>query len=315
VNQRQYHQAHRTPFGQEPLSSYLGYRADTKGAKDIIQGNPLPSQIKDTLPPETQALFNRLSTLASNTFPEVPSVISPDQFKSCYKVMSENTSSSPSSRNLGHYKAAVLSDIMAAVHSTMMSILLTAGFSPNRWRQVVDVMLSKKAGDHRIHRLHIVALQESDFNQSNHIAIGPLLQRLLEQKSFAPDMQHGSRASKLCHSAVLNKQLTFEIHHYAKKSISYIENDAIVIFLRNLGLSSSTVSSLALCGSRRITVLGPSMEFLHKLTVIVPRLPSMAYCSQSSMSIVTQHAVISSAQNSWVVWHFQTSSTRRESTN
>jgi hypothetical protein len=69
-------------------------------------------------------------------------------------------------------------------------------------------------------------------------------------------MQHGSRSSKLCHSAVLNKQLIFEIHHYAKKPIAYIENDAVgcydritnplvLIFLRIIGLSPSATASLA----------------------------------------------------------------------
>jgi hypothetical protein len=138
----------------------------------------------------------------------------------------------------------------------MMSIPLTAGFSPNRWRQIIDVMLEKKPGDHRIHRLRIVALQESDFNQSNRLAIGRPLQTLLEQAKLAPDMQHGSRASKQCLSAVLNKQLTFEIHRYLKQPIAYIENDAvgcydrimnplILIFLRILGLSHTAVTSLA----------------------------------------------------------------------
>jgi len=69
-------------------------------------------------------------------------------------------------------------------------------------------------------------------------------------------MQHGSRASKQCLSAVLNKQLTFEIHRYLKQPIAYIENDAvgcydrimnplILIFLRILGLSHTAVTSLA----------------------------------------------------------------------
>jgi hypothetical protein len=138
----------------------------------------------------------------------------------------------------------------------MMSIPLIAGFSPNRWRQVVDVMLNKKPGDCRIHRLRIVALQESDFNQANRLAIGRPIQLLLENEGLAPDMQHGSRASKLCHSAVLNKQLTLEIHRYAKKPLAYIENDAVscydriinplvLLLLCILGLSSTTTASIA----------------------------------------------------------------------
>jgi hypothetical protein len=69
-------------------------------------------------------------------------------------------------------------------------------------------------------------------------------------------MQHGSRASKLCHSAVLNKQLTFEIYRHQKKPLAYIENDAVgcydwiinllvLIFLCILGLSPTAAASLA----------------------------------------------------------------------
>jgi hypothetical protein len=256
ANQRQYHQAINTPFGMEPLASAIGYRADTRLAEDICKGGTLPASIKENLLPETKAIFDTLAQLAVSHHPQLSSIINADQLKSCYKAMSEHTSSSPSGRHLGHYKAAILSDPIASIHSIMMSIPLTAGFSPTRWRHIVDVMLPKKVGDYRIHRLRIVALQESDFNQANRLAIGRPLQRLVESTNLAPDMQHGSRASKRCHSAVLNKQLTFEIHRYAKKPLAYIENDAVgcydriinplvLIFLRILGLHPSTVSSLA----------------------------------------------------------------------
>jgi hypothetical protein len=42
MNARQYHQAHSTPFGSEPLLSYFGYRGDTSGAKRLIQGQLPP---------------------------------------------------------------------------------------------------------------------------------------------------------------------------------------------------------------------------------------------------------------------------------
>jgi hypothetical protein len=256
TNAPQYNQANQTPCGIEPLASHLGYKASTSGSEDIIRGLKLPPNIAATLLPETVAFFNTLSSLATESYTAVPAHITSKQFISCYKAMDERTSSSPSGRHLGHYKAAILSEKLSHIHSIMMSIPLTAGFSPAWWRQIIDVMLEKKPGDHRLHRLRIVALQESDFNQSNSLTIGRPIQTLLEAAHLTPDMQHGSRASKLCHSAVLNKQLTFEIHRYAKKPIAYIKNDAvgcynhiinplILLFLRILGLSPSVVSSLA----------------------------------------------------------------------
>jgi len=256
ANTRQYHQAHKTPCGMEPLASHLGYKAEMSGSEDIIQGRGIPSEINSTLLPETAAIFHTLTTLANLNHPKVNTQITPEQFKSCYKLMDKRTSSSPSGRHIGHYKVAIFSEELTQLHSNMMSIPLTAGFSPTRWRQIIDVMLEKKPGDHRIHRLRIVALQESDFNQSNRLAIGRPLQALLEQAQLAPDMQHGSRASKQCLSAVLNKQLTFEIHRYLKQPIAYIENDAvgcydrimnplILIFLRILDLSHTAVTFLA----------------------------------------------------------------------
>jgi hypothetical protein len=256
ANTRQYHQAHHTPCGTEPLATYLGYRGDTLGAQQIIEGAELPPPVATQLLPETQSIFSTLTSLALGDNPTHTPRITPEQFKSCYKAMDERTSSSPSGWHLGHYKAATLSEELTNLHSLMMSIPLSAGISPTRWRQIIDVMLEKKLEDHRIHRLRIVALQESDFNQCNRLAIGRPLQQLVEQLGLAPDMQHGSRASKLCQSAVLNKQLTFEIHRYQKRPLAYIENDAvgcydriisplILIFLRILGLSPSIVSSLA----------------------------------------------------------------------
>jgi len=256
ANQLQYHQAINTPLGMEPLASAIGYKADTQQAADIINGGSLSQSIKEKLLLETNAIFDTLAQLAVSQHPQLSSIITADQLKSCYKAMGKNTSSSPSGRHLGHYKAAILSDPVASIHSIMMSIPLTAGFSPTRWHQIVDVMLPKKFGDYRIHRLRIVALQESDFNQANRLAIGRPLQHLVESINLAPDMQHGSRASKRCHSAVLNKQLTFEIHRNTRKPLAYIENDAVgcydriinplvLIFLRILGLHPSTVSSLA----------------------------------------------------------------------
>jgi hypothetical protein len=138
----------------------------------------------------------------------------------------------------------------------MMSIPGLTGHSPSRWHHVVDVMLEKKPNDRRVHRLRIIALQESDFNQSNRLLIGRPVQHRLEDHGLLPDTQHGSRSAKQCHSAVLNKVLTFEIHRYKKQLLAFIENDAVgcfdrianplvLIFLHILGVNALTLASLA----------------------------------------------------------------------
>ena len=149
---------------------------------------------------------------------------------------------------MGHYKTATQAEPLAKIHSQLMSIPTLTGNSPKRWHQIVDIMLEKNLGDRGIHRLRIIALQESDFNQVNRLALGRPVQHKLEESGILPVMQHGSCSSKQCHSTVLNKVLTFEIQRYLKHPIAYIENDAVgcfdrianplvLIFLLDIGVS------------------------------------------------------------------------------
>jgi hypothetical protein len=133
ANRHQYNQAQSTPFRTEPLATHIGYKADTIGAADITAGKPLPDHIGQQLIPETRAIFDSLQSLASISFPQQSPIITTDQLASCYNAMDERTSSSPSGRHLGHYKAAINSPSLSELHSFMISIPLVAGFSPRRW--------------------------------------------------------------------------------------------------------------------------------------------------------------------------------------
>jgi hypothetical protein len=255
ANQRQYNQAHNTPFASEPLLSYLGYNGDTAEAEALLAGTLPPASITESLLPETQQLLKTLSTQQAS-IKNYSSTISGEDFSNLYKVLSESTSSSPSGRHIGHYKVASTQEHLADLHAKMMSIPHLAGFSPDRWHQVVDIMLEKDLGDPKIHRLRIIALQESDFNQSNRLLLARPLTHHLEDKLLIPTMQYGSRPGKHCHSAILNKQLTFEILRQTKETAAFIENDAIgcydrmvnpilILCLRKLGTNPKVAASLA----------------------------------------------------------------------
>jgi hypothetical protein len=256
ANTEQYHQAAKTPLGMEPLASFFGPSAATEEALRFLEGTPLPPPIQQAILPETNALLTTIQQWPQTSSGSLQTNITPDKFATLYKILLEKTSSSPSGRHLGHYKAIANSESLTPIFAKLMSISHKAGFSPDCWQQVVDVMLEKSPGNSKIHRLRIVALQESDFNQSNRLAIGQPLLHHLEDNKILPDMQYGSPPARQCVSAVLTKVLQFEIQRYKKEAIACIENDAVgcydrianpivIMSLRKMDIPESTIISLA----------------------------------------------------------------------
>jgi hypothetical protein len=106
ANARQYHQSHSSPFCSEPLLSYFGYSAENPGSKHLVEGILPPAHIWSHLLPETRNICTTLANFRQRITVKQQPGISPEAFISLYKTLDECTSSSPSGRHLGHYKAA-----------------------------------------------------------------------------------------------------------------------------------------------------------------------------------------------------------------
>jgi hypothetical protein len=252
INATQYHQAHSTPFGSGPVAKLFGRRGDTQASVDLLRGT-LPYNLPSTLLPET---IRVLQTLATPT-PTVngSAVISPDEFRSTYAAANKQTSSSPSGRHIGHYKAALKDPSLVQMHAQMMSLPFQAGFAPDRWTRVTDIMLEKEANNPRCHRLRILALFESDFNHAKRVIIGRRLLHHMKDQGMLPGMQHGSVPGKHCLSAVLKKVLSHDHLRLTKTGGAFIENDAIgcydrlvnnlvLMLLVKMGLPKSVASCI-----------------------------------------------------------------------
>jgi hypothetical protein len=75
-------------------------------------------------------------------------------------------------RDVGyHYKSCAegsadgLSNILSEVYAAMMGVSLDAGYYPERWKEVIDVMLEKIQGVARSDKLRIIRLLETYLNQ------------------------------------------------------------------------------------------------------------------------------------------------------
>ncbi len=168
-----------------------------------MAGRLLPPDLLESQLPDTERILGTLARLYPTVQLDAPATIADTEFITEYKVTKESTSSSPSGRHVGHYKAILDDPTLVNLHSIMMSIPFQVGFAPARWSRVMDIMLEKEAGNARCHRLCILALFESDFNQSKRILIDRCLTHHLEYHQIISDIQFGSRPGKQCQSAVL----------------------------------------------------------------------------------------------------------------
>jgi hypothetical protein len=93
----------------------------------------------------------------------------------------------------------------------MMSMPYQVGFSQQRWHQVVDVMLEKDHNNPRKHRLRIVALLESGYNQSQRILVAQRLTHHVEDNHLSSEMQYGLHLGKMCIIPFQNTVMSYDI--------------------------------------------------------------------------------------------------------
>jgi hypothetical protein len=144
----------------------------------------------------------------------------------------EKTASSFSGRGVHHYKACAegsengLADIQSESHAAMMTVPLTTGLCPERWKKAIDVMLEKILGVVRSNKLRIIQLLEADLNQVLRIDFARNIAKLAKKnKGIISDHQYG-RSHATCMTPVLNKLLTVQLLIQKRTDGIVFDNDA-----------------------------------------------------------------------------------------
>ena len=180
-NRIHFGQAHGTPFTIEPLLSHLDWTASLPAADEILAGSHIPS-------PELSALCKSvlLECKAVAALDALPAALSPSGFSGKIKKWREATTTSPSGRHLGRYKALfatgsyipdpddngqgafeVFEAKQAAISELILRLInfcIDTGHVLERWKQIVNTMIFKDTRNYRIHRLRVIHIYEADFN-------------------------------------------------------------------------------------------------------------------------------------------------------
>jgi len=272
---RRFTQATCTPCFQSPIWEIFGELGVNRKAFDqVLDGTFDPPPSCDQF---TKKVFTHLQRPATVRPTAAPTIA---EYVYGWQHAREETSSSYSNVHFGHYIAGSQDDRLAHFNATMAEIPALTGYSPNRWRHGLNVMLEKTPGNIEVERLQIILLFEADCNQNNKW-LGRAFMQEAELWDLLAVEQYGSRRHKDAITQCLNKRLWYDYIRSTRQPAALCSNDAkscydrIVLLIAalcmcRLGASKpSVLSMLATIRDMRHhtrTVHGDSTRFVSRQT-------------------------------------------------
>jgi hypothetical protein len=162
----------------------------------------------------------------------IPTVISEDDILHGFKGWKESTSTSPSGRHLGHYKALIQHPTLLKCFAQFMNIVVLRGIAIPRWCHATNVMIEKDAGKPCIHRLRIIHLFEADCNFFLKLQWGHRLVQHAVSLDLLHDSQHGSIPRRTAMDPINLTQLTSDLCRILKHDLARFDNDASACYDR-----------------------------------------------------------------------------------
>jgi hypothetical protein len=234
-NQHHFGQADGTPFTRPPLQAAIGYKSDGYAAEMILKG-----QINFASINEATALV--IKHLQSRTAQTLDGQLTQSQIREKINKWKESTTTSPSGIHLGHYRCmckhlpddpnteaseqilAKQQKLLQAT-TTLLNYSLRFGYTFERWKTVVNILLQKDINNPRIHRLRVIHIYEADYNlllaikwrQAMHYA---------EDRNLLNDGLYGSRPHRSAHDPVIIEVLQNETYRMSMKSGVNFDLDA-----------------------------------------------------------------------------------------
>jgi hypothetical protein len=208
TNEIKYRQSYDTPFLQEPLLSSFGYLGLNDNANKVMEGTfECPAGTDQYV---AKLLKHLKMNNEARAAPEAPTSIDIVTWQKLWAKATERTSSH-GVMHFGIFKAGAKNDYIALFDVTMTEIPMLTGYSPERWRQVTDAMLLKKAGVYEVDKMRTIVLFAAEFNALNKLLGRTMMWTAKDGNQLAPDEQYGSRKQHRSIDQGCNKRLSTDL--------------------------------------------------------------------------------------------------------
>ena len=232
-NKSSFRAASSSPCGHGIIMDALTFSTLSPAGTDVLRGI-IPDEWHDNnqLLKEFLISFSTPTHIANSA--PIPTSISKDDVKKGFGQWKEATSTSPSGRHLGHYKAIIQNPVLLECLTKFLSIAIARGLSIRRWQHAINIMLEKDPGRPMINRLRIIHLFEADFNFFLKLMWGSRLVHRAKDCNLINTGQYGSVPGKMAIELVMLNQISNDICRTQKLNIIRFENDASACYDRIL---------------------------------------------------------------------------------
>jgi hypothetical protein len=221
-NQRHFGQAETdgTPFTTDAMKHKFIWNASSEEAELVLEGNYTNEDISEI----SQLMLDNMTRVTEAD--DRPQYITHTEFSGKFRVWRESTSTSPSGRHLGHYKALVatiykslktcererlheIQDDTIECYIGLINYTIKQRYSFERWKKIVNMMIYKEERNVKIHRLKVIHLYEADLGFLLGAKWGKSMKTAVKDRSLHQG-QYGGLPGRDCTSLTYLEELRLD---------------------------------------------------------------------------------------------------------
>ena len=241
-NQRHFGQAHSMFPTVPPVSEWIDWGTSSHTSELILEGTFSPPDV-DTL---TTALLRHMKRRPA--LDQIQDTLTTTELIGKIFAWPESTSTSPSGFHLTHSKALVAKhdlssdspeyatleeqwDQLIQWQVDLINVAIKSQYSFHRWQSIINVMILKQPGNHKIHHLRVIQLYEHDYNL--HLAVNwhSLIHHCVNTKKFNPS-QYGGLMGHDAITPTIIQEFQYEISQASKRPLVHLDYNATTCYDR-----------------------------------------------------------------------------------